>query len=325
MAHHVKVLDVLPWRRLSGARSDARIGPGTLRLYARTLNRFCVWLVASALVVRTAEDVDFLAVEYGELDLCSLGEFSYLLSALRFFYPQLAGPRSFPVSQAYKLGWTASRPVQHTVPMTRVFAIGLAARLFAKDFRMAIGLLVQFSAFLRSAELLRLRAGDVVLPEWVLADRPQCVLVLGDRARGTKVRRQQTAEIKESYVIAALRYLVSITESTTLLFPFSYQQFNAALIQTAADAGIGHLGFTAHSARAGAATQAKMDGRPFEDIREDGRWASAQSLRIYLDRAMAISHGTTSAGAPFLGIARAPWRLGGGFYFRTRPLPARSA
>ena len=41
--------------------------------------------------------------------------------------------------------------------------------------------------------------------------------------------------------------------------------------------------WTAHSARAGWATENHMAGLPFPVLKEPGRWRSDESLRIYLD------------------------------------------
>ena len=43
------------------------------------------------------------------------------------------------------------------------------------------------------------------------------------------------------------------------------------------------VGWTPHSGRAGFASDCRAEGRPFEEIREAGRWQSDSSLRIYLD------------------------------------------
>ena len=47
--------------------------------------------------------------------------------------------------------------------------------------------------------------------------------------------------------------------------------------------GIVHLKLTAHGPRSGWATRKRLEGKPFEELREDGRWESDKSLRIYLD------------------------------------------
>ena len=46
--------------------------------------------------------------------------------------------------------------------------------------------------------------------------------------------------------------------------------------------------WTAHSARAGWATEMHMAGVPFPVLKERGRWRSDESLRIYLDTISAL-------------------------------------
>ena len=41
--------------------------------------------------------------------------------------------------------------------------------------------------------------------------------------------------------------------------------------------------WTAHCPRAGWTTARYLAGQPFGELREDGRWASDSSLRIYID------------------------------------------
>ena len=43
------------------------------------------------------------------------------------------------------------------------------------------------------------------------------------------------------------------------------------------------FGYSPHSPRAGFASDAMLSARDFTSIREEGRWVSDQSLRIYLD------------------------------------------
>ena len=128
--------------------------------------------------------------------------------------------------------------------------------------------------------------------------------------------------VASGFVIAALRFLLASAAPDDLLFPYSYAEYSATLLDAAQRSNTAHLGFSPHSPRAGKATQERLDGTAFETIREDGRWASATSLRIYLDRAKALAQATCLAGAQFSGIARTPFRIGSGRFFLTRPLPA---
>ena len=49
------------------------------------------------------------------------------------------------------------------------------------------------------------------------------------------------------------------------------------------------MGFTPHSARAGWATEQRLKGVPFAEIKAQGRWAADKSLLTYLDVASATA------------------------------------
>ena len=64
-------------------------------------------------------------------------------------------------------------------------------------------------------------------------------------------------------------------------------QLNALLRKASAMLGL-RTSRTAHSARAGWATELQMAGVPFPILKERGRWRSDESLRIYLDTINAL-------------------------------------
>jgi len=160
--------------------------------------------------------------------------------------------------------------------------------------RAAAGALVQFGGFLRPGELVALRAQDAALPEEVVAvggpGQPMGMLALGTPTRGTKVNREQVAKLRHPVCISALRWLKRTTTGPKLL-AMTYPQYNAAFLAAADQAGFAAAGlrFTPHCPRAGAATQAIIEGRPVKDIMDDGRWSNEKSLKMYLDVAMAMA------------------------------------
>ena len=144
------------------------------------------------------------------------------------------------------------------------------------------------------------------------------LLALGTPARGTKVRRQQVAHVRNPWGIAALRYLVRrAAGSGSLLLGCSYAAYRAAFEQAGHATGLTAVGlrFTPHCPRAGAATQGRLAGRSVQELMLDGRWASELSLRTYLDTAMAMATRTMHAAVPFRSLERAPSRVGPVFAF----------
>jgi hypothetical protein len=218
-----------------------------------------------------------------------------------------------------KRGWDFTASIKHTVPMLRVFVYGMAQSLVKGGrLRPGIGLLTQFGAYLRPSEMQGLVTTDVVLPEMAGAGAKGCYLLLGMSERGTKVRREQTAQVYDPYVIAALRFLIAHTRQGEKLFPFTAEAYASLLRAHGRCLGLSDLGFTPHSPRAGAATQDRMDGVPFSEVQERGRWLVAASLRIYLDRAMALAQATVRHAKDLLPLLENPSLMG--TFFRLAPL-----
>ena len=76
---------------------------------------------------------------------------------------------------------------------------------------------------------------------------------------------------------------VKLTSVTT------YAVYAGHLRRAAAALGLGWVKWTPHSARAGFATERRLRGDAFSQIKEDGRWKSDSSFRVYLDEATAMS------------------------------------
>ena len=312
---------VLPWRKLAGRRPDARVLPATRLSYQVALNRFVTWCALQSLIVRNEWHLDGLLIDFAECVCEKRGELALLISALGFFYPRLKGALCMVIQ--YKRGWELGEGVVHTTPMLKVFVFAFA-RAFVQALRakMAVGLLVQFDGLLRAGEMLSLRRKDIVLPEFQPhLPNPKAFVLLGF-SRSTKVRRQQVAKISDPYVIAALRYVyVAAKSPTEKLFPFTYAQYYEALAATTTLLGLEGLRYTPHSPRAGKATQMSLEEVPFPTIQEDGRWASATSLRIYLDRAAALAQATVDKSLRFRHLVASPHLVGD--IFRLRPVAAR--
>jgi hypothetical protein len=62
-----------------------------------------------------------------------------------------------------------------------------------------------------------------------------------------------------------------------------YQACRGLLNKACQIARLSHVGFTPHSPRAGWASEKRLAGVSFEEIRERGRWSTDTALRIYLD------------------------------------------
>ena len=153
------------------------------------------------------------------------------------------------------------------------------------NLRMGVRLMLQTRTGLRPGELLQLLPEHVLFPEdqgdWN-TDTP-IIMALGAKV-GTKSQRAQVALIRpgEPLFWGVLRACRDNTPPGHFLFPHTLLAYRREIQSVEKTLGVS-MGWGPHSPRAGFATDLKMEGASFEEIREGGRWLSDSSLRIYLD------------------------------------------
>ena len=111
--------------------------------------------------------------------------------------------------------------------------------------------------------------------------------------------------------IAALRFLLAtIPAGHDFVVGLTYAQYLDLFNQVCATFAAAGIFFKPHSPRAGAATQGRLDGLSDTELRVRGRWASARTLRIYLDVATALAAPTMRAAGPFSFLLQNPRLIG---------------
>ena len=190
----------------------------------------------------------------------------------------------------------------------------LAAMGFA---RVGALLLVQWGAGLRPSEALELTR-ETITPSWLnkisLGD---VVITLGAK-RGTKIGRAQTVVIRRHEGPIAVKMIEALYRSTPpgskLVEINGYQAYCELLRKACNIARLTHVGFTPHSPRAGWASEKRLAGVSFEEIRERGRWSTDTALRIYLDLSTVASQALSLADIANFGLhiaenvdQRFPW------------------
>ena len=136
---------------------------------------------------------------------------------------------------------------------------------------------------LRGGHLTPAQKGWHVLP---------AVIALGLK-RGTKVRRPQSVTFQEDSDPVACVLVAAFAATTAAEQPLS--SINS--IKKMGDLinwGSRYLGytvhFTPHSCRAGWASEMKIKGHSFSEIKDRGRWATDESTKIYLDVVSSMYH-----------------------------------
>ena len=102
---------------------------------------------------------------------------------------------------------------------------------------------------------------------------------------GTKAKRPQFVVVRaheSPRILQMLRWAKRHTPAGHRLIPYSPPHYNQWLKVVEAILGV-RAGWTAHSPRAGFATESRARGKAFADVRDEGRWLCDSSLRVYLD------------------------------------------
>ena len=144
--------------------------------------------------------------------------------------------------------------------------------------------MVQLGRGLRPSEMLSLTKGDVIFPEESISFGQRGIIINLGTKKGTKAKRPQAVIAPNESLEALLlrRVAQCLQNDDDRFFPFTIKQYNA-LLKRAEDRLQISVGYTPHSPRAGFASQARAGGMDFVELREQGRWLSDSSLRVYLD------------------------------------------
>ena len=270
-------------RRLDDRR-QRRVLPRTIEVYRREARHFSEWAVSRGLNPQGADQWDDTLVEYKNecLEVLTPARFGTLIASVEFFFPRFKGKLAW--ARAVLAGWERCMERKHTVPLGKapgkLIAVYLAA---AGHARLALGLVLQCHTGLRPSEMLGLLTEHVSFPRQRGCSSGDVVLSLGLK-QGTKSKRAQVAILRAAYadVFALLEQCVLLTPVGCQLFPYSLATYRAHLKAAGSALGL-RVGWGPHSPRAGWATDARAEGVPFMETREQGRWVSDSSLRIYLD------------------------------------------
>jgi len=259
----------------------ADLKPVTQRTYLAVLNEFQLFASTLGLPLSTRTDVDKAAFRFVAEHTRSRSE--NLLAALHRCYPLLRGHMRW--MQARLKVIAVASPPNHHIPMDWLIAVAVAYRCVLDNRpRHGAQLLLQWKYGLRPTECLNLHGADLH-SHWIEYQDDSLSFMRVGALRGTKAGRPQIVRARP-HDRAAIYLLWLFARSTPpdsrLTDLKSTAQLQSLLDKRLKEAHISQR-FTPHSPRAGWATARHAQGQSFPDLREDGRWRSDASLRIYLD------------------------------------------
>ena len=256
----------------------------TLDVYKKAAKNLSTWLIDNQLSPSTSAEWDDLIVEWKHHTQPTKTEFCNALAAVEFFFVCYRGQLSW--SHQVKAGWEIQHTPTHTIPM--LSGVGKLYAIHCSSMgapRLGVGLIMQQAKGLRPSEMLGVVVDDVSFPS-DLADVTGnvAVIALGVKSN-TKAKRPQSVCLRgseHSELLKLLAHLCSVTSPGEKLFPFTLEQYNRVLKRISAQLGHG-INYTPHSCRAGFASESRMAGKPYTEIKEEGRWISDASFRTYID------------------------------------------
>ena len=195
--------------------------------------------------------------------------------------------------------WRMHLPVQSRVPLRveLVCALSYAAVLHGCCLdvprcglwlRFAAVLRLGFFALLRPKEIYRLLVGDVMVPRLGTHSLLQCVVATirepKNRAPGGRI---QVRMLREPAAVRWITWLLQDARESELVWPHGPEGFGRALKKLLAFTGLGSLGITPSSLRAGGAAALLEQGASVSHILFAGGWTSEKTLSSYLQVAEA--------------------------------------
>ncbi|CAE8589574.1 unnamed protein product [Polarella glacialis] len=276
--------------------SLARRQPSTVINYRRCLLLCLKWCDYHGVSFSTPWQLDDLLVEWQVTNQATKSQFAAALAAAELGSPTCKGQLNW--ARTVLKDWEITSVICHHIPMPKQLAILIAFGLAVRGRgRLGAGVIFQQAKGLRPSELLSLLPEHITLPEQQhFGNSPAAVISLGVKT-GTKLKRAQAVTVSEQSNPLALFLLRELVESTPkgvpIMASITLLQYQKELRIVCEKLGLPPL--TPHSPRAGFATDQIISGRDFVSVREEGRWLSDSSLRIYLDQVAVAGQSASEA------------------------------
>ena len=273
-------------RRKYGTLGSQIVRSKTLKRYEESFDEVCGFL---------SKPTSFTVSDWAQFDQ-KIGSFveilweqgrsksdaSYALASVQHFKPEAKGKLTY--SWRLLKAWNKLELPSRAYPMTGQMALAFAQRMIASGHTRAGWLvLVGFSCFLRTGELLSLKKEHVVFG---LGSQKAVLYLLSPKGSHQSLHSAEKVVVTENVALNALKSLCKHRSKDALLADVSPQQFRKIWHDCVEFFQLGELHVMPYAMRRGGATSAYQNGASFEELLIKGRWKNLSTARIYLDEAV---------------------------------------
>lgn len=194
--------------------------------------------------------------------------------------------------------WNQVELPTRATPLTPELLLAMAGQCFKwKQQRLGWLLVLGFSAFLRTSELLKLQRKEVILPSTA---GPREAVILLATTKGTKKNFLPLDKIvlQERLALQALDHLCQGIQPGDTLSQLSNHQFRRLFRDILVELKLHESGYMPYSLRRGGVTSAYRTGVSLDVLVTQGRWQHLPTARLYIDAGLqavaSITHPATT-------------------------------
>eukprot|EP00435_Cladocopium_sp_Y103_P011561 s1897_g3.t1 len=202
---------------------------------------------------------------------------NYLVAAVQYFRPEA----KHHLTWSWKLVkiWNQIEVPQRATPLSPELLMAFAGQAFCwKQFELGWLLVIGFTLFLRTGELLQIKAQDVVLG-------PRSGVLYLPPSKGGKrlFLPLERVEMSEQITVTAFKALLRRKQPGDLLWSKSRPQFMSLWHSLVEALKLEGCNFYPYSLRRGGASSAYRAGSSLDQLVTKGRWQHVSTARLYLD------------------------------------------
>ena len=206
---------------------------------------------------------------------------SYVLAGIQYKRPQTK--HRLPWAWRLAKAWNQIELLNRATPLTAEILLALSGKAFTVgQTRMGWLLVLGFSLFLRTGELVNLQRKDCI----VSAESRKLPVVFLQSTKTTKknLLPLEKLVVEDRLGTKALKYLVQGLKPGDTLSQMTNHKFRDTWQLLIKSLDLGGLGFAPYSLRRGGATSAYRNGVSLDLLMAKGRWAHQKTARLYLDQ-----------------------------------------